>query len=126
MSEAEVPWWRQPPPGWLPEPEPTTKAEKIRAWALLRKARIKQATPPWVNPKQIAAVYRLARKRTIETGVPHEVDHIVPIAAPDVCGLHVPWNLRVVPGWFNRRKFLSYDPNGKLCPKPPRRQRKVK
>ena len=41
---------------------------------------------------------------TAETGVPHEVDHVVPLQAVDVCGLHVPWNLSVETAEANRRK----------------------
>ena len=42
------------------------------------------------------------------TGVPHEVDHIVPLKNKNVCGLHVPHNLRVVPREVNRAKGNSF------------------
>jgi len=56
------------------------------------------ATPPWVDMRAISDVYQLAR-RTNGT-----VDHEVPLNHPRVCGLHVPWNLRVVPAKTNFSK----------------------
>lgn len=56
----------------------------------------------------MATVYVSARAKTTETGIPHEVDHIIPLKGRNICGLHVPWNLRVVTGEQNKRKRNSY------------------
>jgi hypothetical protein len=49
-------------------------------------------------------VYKFASLATLVTGVPHEVDHVVPLHGEEVCGLHIPSNLEVVPWWENREK----------------------
>ena len=64
-------------------------------------------TPPWLTTQdrqEMARLYQLARDLTASTGVRHEVDHVVPLRGRTACGLHVPWNLRVVPAVINRRK----------------------
>lgn len=64
-------------------------------------------TPPWINSEQkemIKTKYKEAKWMTQRTGIKHHVDHIVPLLGVDVCGLHVPWNLRVLPARENARK----------------------
>lgn len=53
---------------------------------------------------EIKRLYLEARLRSIETGIPHEVDHIVPLLHETVCGLHVPANLEILTRRQNRRK----------------------
>jgi hypothetical protein len=69
-----------------------------------RELRCKQATPAWVNKEEIMAFYAEAKRRSVETGVQYDVDHIVPLKGKIVCGLHVPWNLQVIPSSDNKRK----------------------
>lgn len=77
---------------------------KVIAALAKRKASILRAMPQWVNQEQLAEVYGLRDLVSKETGVPHDVDHIVPLQGKTVCGLHVPWNLRVIPRIENRKK----------------------
>lgn len=64
--------------------------------------------PPWVDKKALRALQREARRKSSVTGVKHVVDHIVPVDNPRVCGLSVPWNLRVVPQAHNACKSNAW------------------
>jgi len=88
--------------------------KKAREWAhrnpnryLIRKGFLGKASPQWLTDEQrkdITDKYDEARQLTISTGIQHEVDHEVPLVSDEVCGLHVPWNLRVITMGENRRK----------------------
>lgn len=71
--------------------------------AARRAAKIR-ATPPWADMRAIAAIYEEARRLTKEFGEPFEVDHIVPLNHPRVCGLHCEANLQAIPARRNRAK----------------------
>ena len=73
-----------------------------------RKKWIKIACPSWVDRIEIRTIYEHAAVLTSETGVKHHVDHIVPLRGKDVCGLHVPWNLRPIPWKVNLQKGRSH------------------
>lgn len=73
----------------------------------LRKRRHKNATPPWLSyfqKQEMRALYQQAATITKVTGQRYVVDHIVPLNGVDVCGLHVPWNLRVITQEENLKK----------------------
>jgi len=78
--------------------------ELKRHYQNLRRARQMRATPAWTDPKTLLPFYQDAVAKTKETGIEHEVDHIVPLASPWVCGLHCEANLQVTPSAANRRK----------------------
>lgn len=73
----------------------------------VRKRRHKNATPPWITEDQKESIKRLylhAMHLTKITGERYVVDHIIPLINPTICGLHVPWNLRVIPQQENLLK----------------------
>jgi 5-methylcytosine-specific restriction endonuclease McrA len=72
-----------------------------------RKAAKLQRTPPWLTKDDfwvIKEAYHLAAVRTKMFGFQWHVDHIVPLQGVSVSGLHVPWNLQVIPAVENIRK----------------------
>jgi hypothetical protein len=81
--------------------------DMYRELVSLRRRRFRDATPKWLSPEQrmeIRLKYRLAIELSRATGVRHAVDHEVPIQGEEVCGLHVPWNLRVITQEKNLKK----------------------
>lgn len=62
------------------------------------------ATPPWQSKAELLVVYDECRAVSAATGVAHHVDHIIPVIHEQVCGLHVPWNLRIIPAKANLAK----------------------
>ena len=63
-----------------------------------------KATPKWADLKAIKIEYSLASWCSAVTGVPYEVDHIIPLQGENVCGLHVHYNLQVIQRAPNRSK----------------------
>lgn len=68
------------------------------------------ATPPWADFVAIRAVYEAAAQLTWDTKIFHDVDHIVPLNHPRVCGLHVHYNLRPMPKGPNNAKSNYWCP----------------
>jgi len=84
-------------------------ANKDRANAnwMRREAGKKKRTPAWLTEDQhsmIGDFYWLASDLKRITGEDYHVDHIVPLNGKNVCGLHVPWNLQVLPADINQVK----------------------
>jgi hypothetical protein len=77
----------------------------------LRMHGMRQAQPTWANTFFIREIYHLSRLRTELTGIPHDVDHIIPLKSDLVCGLHCEANLAVVPASVNRKKLNTTWPD---------------
>jgi len=69
-----------------------------------RQASKLRAMPSWANKDAIKAFYIEAARITRETGIPHHVDHIIPLRGKYVWGFHVEGNLQVIPARENLRK----------------------
>jgi hypothetical protein len=82
---------------------------KIAASNAKRRAEKLRATPSWVDLKTIEAFYVEAQRLSKQTGLKHHVDHTVPLKGKGVCGLHVPWNLQVIPAVENMRKGNKFQ-----------------
>lgn len=77
--------------------------EQARSQVNARRKRLKQATPPWLDISILIPIYKEAQKLQLE------VDHIVPINNPSVCGLHVPWNLQLLSHEYNLAKGNRFN-----------------
>lgn len=80
---------------------------QVNADTKARRRKHRDATPPWLTRNQkseIRQLYQIAITMTKTTGEQYVVDHIVPLRGNDVCGLHVPWNLRVITQEENLKK----------------------
>lgn len=69
-------------------------------------------TPKWLSKDDLwfmQQAYELASLRTKTLGFAWHVDHVVPLQGKKVSGLHVPWNLQVIPGALNIAKNNSFQ-----------------
>lgn len=78
--------------------------EHVRAMDRWRRGLERGKQLPWAHLEETRDIYELAVLATKLMGKPYEVDHIVPMRSPLVCGLHVPWNLRIIDRTENRRR----------------------
>ena len=70
--------------------------------AIARHKRTKQATPSWIDLKDLLVIYR-------DRPEGYHVDHIIPLNGRNVSGLHVPWNLQYLSKEDNLKKGNKID-----------------
>ncbi len=80
--------------------------EKSRAYVNARRSALRAATPKCLDEFDhlwIQELYHLAQIRNLT------VDHAIPLNHKLVCGLHVPWNLRLMDAHSNYSKSNTFE-----------------
>ena len=107
--------WRKHNKEWRSEPAKELKRErqreyykrnsgKHRAYYKAREQQIQMQPIYLLYIEEVQAIYDEAQRVTVKTGIPHVVDHIWPIKGKNSCGLHVPWNMRIITSAENDSK----------------------
>jgi hypothetical protein len=95
----------------------------VRADTKARRRKHREATPPWLTRKQKAEIrqlYQAAITNSRITGEQYVVDHIYPLRSDEVCGLHVPWNLRIITQAENLQKSNALPSDDQALAFPPK------
>jgi 5-methylcytosine-specific restriction endonuclease McrA len=84
----------------------------INFYTATRRSKKSYATPAWLDREQrqeMIQFYKEAKELQWLSLERLEVDHIVPLQGRNVSGLHVPWNLQILPKGLNVKKGNSHD-----------------
>ena len=87
---------------------------KVNANTAIRHTAKMMRKPKWLTKEDktyIQCLYQLSEMRSRSSGISWNVDHIVPLQGKNVSGLHVPWNLQVIPASANFRKNNRFHDN---------------
>lgn len=98
-------WWKECHKKWRGE-----NSAKILAWVHKYQSAKLQATPMWADFDTILEIYERAQSMR-DSGIPCEVDHIVPLRSKFVCGLHVASNLQIIDPMANNKKGNRWWPD---------------
>lgn len=80
---------------------------KSNAQTAKRRSKKLNATPKWLIKEQLKEIrqfYIIAKELQWLSEEPLHVDHIIPLQGKNVSGLHVPWNLQILPRKMNISK----------------------
>lgn len=105
-------------------PKPVVnKTQKDRRWSIddlmdylrpktpMPLRRVGQLEPAsWADMDAIKKVYAEARRISLETGIKHHVDHVLPVNGDLVSGLHVETNLQILTALDNIKKGNRFEP----------------
>lgn len=84
---------------------------KVNANTALRHTAKMKRKPTWLSKEdklKIRCLYQVASMYSKHSDQKWHVDHIIPLQGETVSGLHVPWNLRVIPAIDNMKKNNNY------------------
>ena|SRR5277367_2511434 len=84
---------------------------KVNASSTRREFQKANAVPIWADKEHIQTFYDVADAYKAAFGINYEVDHIVPLRSPLVCGLHVGENLQLLPPYLNKSKGNRHWPD---------------
>lgn len=99
-------WWKEKNKSWK-----LRNKDRLRALSAKDRACRRKASIP-LSDALLEKIVRFYKKAVIleqSFNIRYEVDHIIPIKHEKVCGLHVPWNLVVIPKDMNGFKRNSFD-----------------
>ena len=85
--------------------------DKSAARTAKRRCQKLSATPSWLTQEQLKEIeyfYVHAKDCEVVSGQQYHVDHIIPLQGKDICGLHVPWNLQILPADINLSKSNNF------------------
>ena len=86
--------------------------EKKAAADAKRRAAQLERIPSWSDKSDLKAIRKIyARCKRINklTGIPHEVDHVIPMQGENISGLHHSTNLAIIPAALNRIKKNKWE-----------------
>ena len=85
------------------------RPEAHAAYGAKKRAKRKNGHCEWADQMAIKAIYKLAQELSSASDIKFHVDHIVPLSNPNVQGLHVETNLRIVCASDNLLKSNKFD-----------------
>ena len=84
---------------------------KRNLWTMNYRTAKAARLPKWLNDGQLfemESVYTYCSALR-KIGLDYHVDHVVPLRGKSISGLHVPWNLQVLPGSENMSKGNTFN-----------------